>query len=510
MRHPGISDAVLARVLADLPVSEAVVRHRQETARVLWTNPDLCESLDRMIGAMKEITVFAHGAQETDRPLLEVIWRLGELELYVTLLRDMVELLEKADALSPALQAVLNELKQRDADPAIEQLRADLPGLRRGIKLHQSVTIGVNLDDKLRPVEAALLGVHAKRFREGHFLSGFLGRATGDPYLTATPLIRNGGAPPGAAGERVPLAPLFEELDAALRPMLRPLARKLRDYTQVNTDVFRRLYPEISFFLGAIRFMREMEACGYPVSFPDLEASSHRTTSFTGLYNLRLASHWAVDGVSRMIGNDLVLDDAARIFVLTGPNGGGKTTFTQAVGIAAVLGQHGLPVPAASGSIAPVDTILTHFPVEEDFDDEIGRFEDEARRVSELFDEMSDRSLVLLNEPLASTSPKEAESIAESILNGLCVCGARGVFTTHFHSLARNASDGRDTAAQRSRVGTLNAGVRYDEGRAARTYVITSGPPGGSSFAEDVARRYRIDSESLRERLVSRISQPGS
>lgn len=494
-----ISEPYALRQMTTLPTDEKTIAFRQETIRALWDDEELLSSLETLIEPMKEVTVFAHGAQETDRPLLEVIWRLGELELYVSLLERTAAALTAAKSLSSALQAYREELLERKRHPSIEQLEKELPSLRKGIKLHQSVTIGVNLDDKLRPVEAALLGVHAKRFREGHFMSGFLGKATGDPYLTTTPLIRSGAgvAPP----ERMPLAPLFEELDSVLRPMVRPLARKLRAYMQVNTDIFRALYPELAYLVGAVRWLQGLRDTGYAVSFPSIEAGSARVSSFAGLYNLRLASHWGESGRERMVGNDLSLTDEARIFVLTGPNGGGKTTFTQAVGIAVVLAQQGFPIPATAGSISPVESIMTHFPVEEDFDDEIGRFEDEARRISALFDSLSDRSLVLLNEPLASTSPKEAEGIAAAILDGLSIAGARGIFTTHFHSLALDARDS-DGESRLSHIGTLNAGVRVQDGHATRTYEISAGPPAGSSFAEDVARRYQIDRESLRTRLT--------
>ncbi|MFW5745882.1 MAG: MutS-related protein [Spirochaetota bacterium] len=510
MAHHGTNETAVLRVLTELPQDREEILYRQATARCFWQNPRLHREMDGLVRTMQELTVFSRSGRETDRPLLEAIWRLGELELYVELVDRTRSVLEKTDDLSDGLASLLEELRRRQAEPAFQELRRELPELRSGIKLHQSVTIGVNLDDKLRPVEAALLGVNRQRYREGHFLSGFLGKATGDPFITTTPLERTPGTEAvfGGAMKRLPLAPLFEELDTVLRSMLRPLARKLRSYVTVNTDLFRRLFPELAFFLGATGYLREVADAGYPVCFPGVLDGAERVSAFRGLYNLRLASHWLTrTGVQRMVGNDVAFDDAARLFVLTGPNGGGKTTYTQAVGIASVLAQAGLPVPAESGEVAPMDAVYTHFPAEEEFDDELGRFEDEARRISALFDRITDRSLVLLNEPLASTGPREAERIAGSVLAGLSLAGARGIFTTHFHDLAHNAARvSADAAGEDSRastVGTLNAGVYYENGRARRTYRITAGPPAGSSFAEDVARRYGIDRESLGRRLRS-------
>ncbi len=504
MSHQGISESAMLRLLCELPQTPQEIRYRQETVRCLWDDPQLCDEMDELVRTMQELTVFSHSGRETERPLLEAVWRLGELELYVELVRRMIDVLERLGRRSAGLERLLAELRGRREDPAFEELHRELPRLRSGIKLHQSVTIGVNLDDRLRPVQAALLAVNDKRFRQSHFLGGFFGKAMGDPYLTRTTLARTPGPDPGLGEsvERLPLAPLFEEIDTVLKSMLRPLVRKLREYVGVNTDIFRRLFPEIAGFVGAVRYLRKLADAGYPVSFPSIVEPQTRVTCYAGLYNARLASHWlSRSGVGRMVGNDVALDEAARLFVLTGPNGGGKTTFTQAIGIATVFGQAGLPVPAESAEIAPVDAIYTHFPTEEEFDDELGRFEDEAQRISTLFDRVTPHSLVLMNEPLSSTAPREAERIAESVLCGLSMAGVRGVVTTHLHELARGADRINAEPAARSRVGTLNAGVRVCGGRAIRTYEITSGPPSGSSFADDVARRYRIDADSIGRRI---------
>ncbi|TVQ29510.1 MAG: hypothetical protein EA382_00145, partial [Spirochaetaceae bacterium] len=226
-------------------------------------------------------------------------------------------------------------------------------------------------------------------------------------------------------------------------------------------------------------------------------------TRLTGLYNIRLADHWSVEPAGHtMVMNDLTFDDAARLYVLTGPNGGGKTTFTQSIGAALVLAHAGLPVPAQSAEFSPIDGVYTHFATEEKFSDDVGRFEDEAQRLSAIFDHVGDRSLVLLNEPLASTGPREAETIAATVLEALGRAGCHGVLTTHLHGLAHLVDDINNRIPGVPRpIGTLNAGTVVTDGRVERTFRIDTGPPTGSSYADDIARRYRLDAESLRARL---------
>jgi len=141
-----------------------------------------------------------------------------------------------------------------------------------------------------------------------------------------------------------------------------------------------------------------------------------------------------------IVTNDVSMDDDGRIGILTGPNQGGKTTYTQMVGLCQLLGQTGLWVPAAQARLSPVDNIYTHYPVEEHLARGTGRFGDEAQRLSQIFAHGTRHSLVLLNESLASTNPGESLYIAQDIVRILRRLGARAIFATHLHELAADVA----------------------------------------------------------------------
>ncbi|TVQ17342.1 MAG: hypothetical protein EA382_19000, partial [Spirochaetaceae bacterium] len=161
LSHQAINPAAVLDVLRGLPQRTAEIEYRQAIVRVLWERPDLCTSLNDALDAMQELTVFSRSAQDIDRPLVEAVWRLGELELYVAVVERLRTLLRGVDA--SGLGLVRDELDHRASGADFVALKAELPSLRSGLKLHQSVTIGVNLDDRLRPVEAALLSVNDRR-----------------------------------------------------------------------------------------------------------------------------------------------------------------------------------------------------------------------------------------------------------------------------------------------------------------------------------------------------------
>jgi DNA mismatch repair ATPase MutS len=222
-----------------------------------------------------------------------------------------------------------------------------------------------------------------------------------------------------------------------------------------------------------------------------------------------------------IVTNAITFDDTSgRVWILTGPNRAGKTTYTRAVGLAHVLFQAGLYVPGRSARLSPVDAIYTHFPSREQAQPGMGRLDEEAERLAEIFQRATPSSLVLLNETLAGTAAGEAEALARDAVRGLRLLGARAVYVTHLHDLARCVDELNATTPGASLVGSLVADADDEADSESgpqhrRTYRIHPGVPRGRSFASDIARRYGISypqlAALLRERGVpSALAEDGT
>ena len=211
--------------------------------------------------------------------------------------------------------------------------------------------------------------------------------------------------------------------------------------------------------------------------------------------------------------NHITFDDAsARVWILTGPNRAGKTTYTRAVGLAQILFQAGLYVPASSARLSPVDAIYTHFPSHEQAHPGMGRPRRGGRAAGRDLQAGDAQSLVLLNETLAGTAASEAEGLARDAVRGLRLLGARAVYVTHLHDLATAVDEINATTPGASLVGSLVADADDEEDSAIgplhrRTYRIHPGIPRGRSYASEIARRYGISFAQLavlmRERGIS-------
>ena len=186
-----------------------------------------------------------------------------------------------------------------------------------------------------------------------------------------------------------------------------------------------------------------------------------------------------------------------RIYIMTGPNRGGKTTFTQAIGLIFLLAQHGLYVPATRCMLSPADCIYTHFPADENRTVDLGRLGEESRRISDIFSEATDRSLLLFNESLATTNFEEGLYIAKDVVKALHLLGARTIFNTHMHDLAMNLDELNRSMPGDSAVASLITGI--DNGQ--RSYKVSLAPPCGQSYARDIAKQYGVTYAQLKARV---------
>ena len=174
------------------------------------------------------------------------------------------------------------------------------------------------------------------------------------------------------------MAPLFRDVAKVLDTVCQPIARTLRQYNALHSGFLATLHGDVAFYLAAVRLMERLRSRGLPVSRPDIAPMTERVCALHEAYNLNLALHQMApaNGTAPIVTNDVAMDDDGRIGILTGPNQGGKTTYTQMVGLCQLLGQTGIWVPAVQARLSPVDNIYTHYPVEEQLAKGTGRFGD--------------------------------------------------------------------------------------------------------------------------------------
>ncbi len=525
--EPRYSDAAKT-ILGTLCDQPDVIRYRHDVLDDFLNCPGLATALEAQLPSLAQLGYIgdAHRAQETQ--LHQAVSRLGELELYVECVKQFKALLVAAgeNLQSPALRRLRDVLIAREADPSFQALAAELPALGVAVRSIRSVTIGINLDPQLLPVEATLLAINAQRFKGASASVSLLGKLLGanssDDYqgiaqLHSVPLATARSGIPLSNGQHAYplLVPLFKDINDVLESVAKPVLKALTRYIKHNGQFLTALEAQIAFYLGAAKLIERLRTAGLPICRPEVLPVDERICAVKDAYNINLALRLldrqpGMNLSAQIITNDVDFGAEGRIFILTGPNQGGKTTYTQAAGLLQLLCQAGLYVPGSSARISPVDAIFTHFPVEERPSLEAGRLGEEVKRLGDIFTRATRHSLVLLNESLSSTSPGEGLYLARDVVRALKLLGTRVIFATHLHELAADLAAFNAAHAGDSKVVSLvarsvkDAVAGTDADSARRTYKIQPGPPEGLSFARDIAARYGLSFEQLEKTLQER------
>ncbi len=487
----------IRQTLAALNTDPDTIAWRQAILRDFLLNTTLVERLNKLLSRLTDLRLGRPQLGKYQRNiLLETSDRLAELNTYVDIVQELYSALQDTDVQAEALRQLRDNLRTLVEDELFKTLKDTLPELQSPLQNFTSLTVGVNLDAQLRPASAVLLGVNEKHFGG---VRSFLGKLFAVDQLEGDVMgvaqLHHIPSDP----ERRPLSPLFQDLDRLIVQIVQPITKALNRFTQISVGPVIGRENEIAFSVAASRLIRRLESQGILFCQPEIAPMAERVTHIENLVNLQLVLR-ETKGTVVPVGNDVNFDDQGRIAILTGPNSGGKTTYVQAVGLAQVLFQAGLFIPARKARISPVDAIFTHFPAVESFQ---GRFSEEAARLHVLCLNATEYSLTLLNESLASTTASEGLYVAQELLSGLRYIGVRAIYATHLVELAERIHEIEAAVDGKSAVFSLVAGLQLVEDpatgdlRAAPTYHIAPGLPQGRGYAQEIARRYGISLEQI-------------
>lgn len=514
-----LDDAYLLSVLTD---DNEVIRYRLDIIDDLLNEPQLVQCFEDILPMIDELSNLKPSFNNMATPLQQTVWRIGELDLYIECIKKCKSVFDSiiTRLKSEGLKKFSSYMDLFTSEESFNSIANELPNLRRGLKSLASITIGVNLDPNLRPYEATILSINDEPFKGRSLVGKLFGKVVeGSEHNTGiSSLLKIENlnkqlfdAPVYDAFQIT----LFDQINKIIGHIAKPIASTLHKYTSINSDFLVSLKQDIIFLLGTVKFFNKLKAANLPICKPNICMKDERIFKVKNIYNVNLAFNMINKFGEKDLSNDIVTNNVefgeeGRIFILTGPNSGGKTTYVQSVGITQFLFQLGLFVPGSEASISAVDSIFTHFPIEEKPDSNLGRLGEESKRLNDIFMAATKYSLVLLNESLSSTSFDEGLYISKEVLAGLKIMEVRAIFVTHFHSLAKNLDEFNKSIPGDSKAVSMLSGVsklnddENSEDAIKRTYKIEPSPPQGLSYAKDIAARYGLDFKIIIDRLKSR------
>jgi len=496
----GPGSRLLATRLA-APLCEAVeINHRLDAVAALVENgmlgarvradlklvPDLARSLTRLAlerGGPRDLSAIGAGVNAA----LALSTHFNRIEGMPPILSRL------ADCLAAAPRDLASELAMAIDDEA-PLLARDGGFVRRGYdgKLDAERALATQTREVVAALQSRLIEeteVRSLKIRHNGVLGYFVEVPAGHgTRLLEEPLRQT-------FIHRQTLANAMRFTTAELADLEGHIARAHEAALELELKIFAGLRQEILSRTGALRELADCLAeLDVTAALAHLAATRNyaRPEIDTSLaFDIRAGRHPVVEDMVAAEGHSFVANDAdlsgseaiggGRLWLVTGPNMGGKSTFLRQNALIAILAQMGSFVPASSAHIGVIDRVFSRVGASDDIAHGRSTFMVEMVETAAILNRATRRSLVILDEIGRGTATFDGLSIAWAAVEALHeTTGCRALFATHFHEL---------TSLQKSlsRVSNVTMKVREWEGEVVFLHEVGAGAA-DRSYGIQVAR----------------------
>lgn len=198
---------------------------------------------------------------------------------------------------------------------------------------------------------------------------------------------------------------------------------------------------------------------------------------------------------NRAVPVDVEVGESFDILVISGPNTGGKTVTLKTVGLLIMMAQAGLQLPVDLAEMGIFKNVFVEIGDEQNIAQDLSSFSAHLTHLIPFIRYADRNTMVLIDEPVTGTSPREGSALAISILEALRDNGARVIVASHYDEL-------KIWASKQDRV--MNGAMEFDPQTFLPTYKLRIGRPGVSN-AFVIARKLGLNESIIRraEKLLS-------
>ncbi len=491
------SEKIIIRdIFTKIPTDLEDIRYRQEILRDFLENDVLTDELTQALGQIKTLKDYAGmkpAMMKQDNSLYVLLEKLRELSVYISVSENIVKCLKKHKTESVGLRHILEQMDRVVSDENFELAKNDINQMLEELSGVRGAMVGVNFTPDLDIEQVSVVEFFPCRIRSKYKFAEFA--ASMGNVINAG---NSSGFPGGPQANTRVIDPLLVAMTPHIEKHLKRHFSRIKNimekYIKLDTTFITQLYEGFIFYLAMAKFGRKLRSLGYEICMPEL-TEQNRTFNIKDLYNVRLVfAH-----EKNIVKNDFSFSPKENMYILTGPNRGGKTIIEQALGIISVMTSIGSFVTASSCVGRPFTNILTHFPIDENLTINYGRLGEEAVRIKEIVAEADDRTLILFNETYSTTSATDGLYLSMDLLRLLKELGTSVIFNTHIHELAKSIEEMNKWEGESDVVSIVMEIVNN-----VNTFRIKRSEPELKSYAKNIAEKYEITYEQMKRNKLER------
>lgn len=494
---------IVRDIMSKIPVDLSDIRYRQEIMKDFLENDGLTKDFTEAIWQIKTLKDYGSNRMllsHNDNSLYVLLEYLRELSVYVNVLEEMSKCLENNTIASEGLKLLRDRILETVRDKEFDEAKEDINRMLNDLSGVNGAIVGVNFTPDLDVEQVSVVEFVPYKIRSKYKFAEVA--ATLGLILNSSQASNQGGRAGGPGGVVKVADPLLvtmtPQIEKHLKRHFTRIKSTMSKYIKLDATFITEIYEALTFYLAMTRFAKRLEAEGLEICIPKLSEDEKRTFALKDLYNVRLF----FAGEKNIVKNNLTFSSKENLFILTGPNRGGKTIIEQAVGIISIMASSGAFVTASECIGRPFNNILTHFPIDENLTINYGRLGEEAVRIKEIVKESDSGTLILFNETYSTTSAVDGLYLSKDLLKILKEIGAAVIFNTHIHDVARSIEEMNEWPGDSSFV-SLVMEIKNN----VNTFRVKRSAPESKSYAQNIAEKYGITYEQMKEERISEVEK---
>ncbi|MFP5244943.1 DNA mismatch repair protein MutS [Ochrobactrum sp. BD22] len=451
---------------------EAII-FRQEIMRDL-EKPEIRGIIDSFSQYMRDVRAYQAMVEKMYYEHQKNAWTLDLVSAYCKAVQSFAEKFEGTNIASRGLRAFGAYLAEYSADPSFTALAEEAASIKQALAtVKYSVTIKAGTvtvqkyddePDYTQEVQATF-----EKFRQGAVKDYRIEIKDNDMM--------------NSVEERILglVAILYKDIFSHL-------SRFCTQNADCISERIKAFDREVQFYTGYLDYIDPLRKAGLEFCYPVVSETSKAVLA-DDCFDLPLAQK-LTGQKTPVVTNSFQLSGKERIFIVSGPNQGGKTTFARTFGQLHYLASLGLPVPGKKAELFLPDRIFTHFEKEESPDSLRGKLEDDLFRIHAILQKATPDSIVIMNEIFNSTMLRDEIFLSKQVLKHmeeldlLCVCVT---FIDELASLSEKTV---------GMVSTVNP-----DNPAERTYKLVRAKGNGLAYALSIAEKYGLTYNQLKTRM---------
>ena len=468
------------------------IKHRQELFYDMLKEPRLTSLIEELL-PMLEIIQDLYKLRESSHEVEGQVYSIKLIETYISFIKTMVSRVNefKDGIKSHSMLSFINDLNYISDSDEFKNLVKNTEKLSHDINTIKSVTVCMNLDPCFNAYEFGILSLNSEPIVSKSLIDRLLSKQEEHGFSSLCDLQVTSRHITKEEKSFIDLS-INSAMNKLLKSTIREWEPVIKTFFRKETKKFLPLIKEFKYLLFGARLMNELREHGLPLVKPIIKAKEEKSFRIKSLYNPIMALN-----LEKIVYNDIEFDQNGMIYILTGPNSGGKSVFISSVGICQLFAQLGFLVPARNAEISPVDHIFVSF-IDKSDSKKAGRLEEECIKMRNVFSSLTQYALVLMDETFSSTSSYEGQHIAYDVVAGLAAFGCRAVFSTHIHELLPMIQSINDNPNTLSKVDSLIVDI---DSAGKRTYKVSRAVSDGKSYAKTISDKYGLSYESIISQL---------